>query len=225
MPSCPAGHDSATTDYCDVCGAPMTSEHPVVVATPARFCANCAAAREGRFCEVCGHDSAKPVDATSMMPEAGSGEWSALVQADRSWFDEVRRRGGPEAAVLTFPPHCPQRRFVLSGAWLAIGRGSRSRGIAPDIDLSGPPLDPGVSAMHALLLARPGGGWELIDLDSTNGTTLGDAPEPITPNTTVALAHGDRIKLGAWTTITITYSPHAGPVLLTHGNGQEREAP
>jgi len=54
---------------------------------------------------------------------------------------------------------------------------------------------------------------------------LGDAPEPITPNTAVALAHGDRIKLGAWTTITITYSPGAAPMLLTHGNGQEREAP
>jgi pSer/pThr/pTyr-binding forkhead associated (FHA) protein len=64
-----------------------------------------------------------------------------------------------------------------------------------------------VSALHALLLARPDGGWELVDLDSTNGTTVGDATDPIAPNTAVALAHGDRIKLGAWTTITILFSP------------------
>jgi pSer/pThr/pTyr-binding forkhead associated (FHA) protein len=94
---------------------------------------------------------------------------------------------------------------ILSGARLTIGRRSLSRGIEPDIDLSGPPPDPGVSVRHALLLACPGG-WELVDLDSTNGTTVGDATEPVPPNTPVALAHGDRIKLGAWTIITITCS-------------------
>jgi FHA domain len=147
------------------------------------------------------------------------GEWSALVRADRSWFDEVCRRGGPDAAILKFPPYCPQRRFTLSGTRLAIGRGSRSWGIEPDIDLSGPPLDPGVSALHALLLARPDGGWELVDLDSTTGTTVGDTTDPIAPNTAVTLAHGDRIKLGAWTTITIMFAAtthpdaaHAGPL-------------
>jgi hypothetical protein len=32
---------------------------------------------------------------------------------------------------------------------------------------------------------------------------LGDEPHPIPPNTPVPLADGTRIKLGAWTTITL----------------------
>jgi hypothetical protein len=206
MSSCPAGHDSVTQDYCDVCGVPMTGDEPLTAAAPEpateQLCVNCGAAREGRFCEECGHDGAKPIIPRQT---AGSGEWSALVRADRSWFDEVRQRNGPDAKTLEFPEDCPERRVILSGARLAIGRRSLSRGIEPDIDLSGPPPDPGVSAQHALLLARSGR-WELVDLDSTNGTTLGDATEPVPPNTPVALTHGDRIKLGAWTTITIMCS-------------------
>jgi hypothetical protein len=126
-----------------------------------------------------------------------------VVRADRAWFEEVRRRDGPDAAAVDFPRYCPDRRFELAGDQVAIGRRSRSRGTAPEIDLSGPPLDPGVSAQHALLLARPDGGWELVDLDSTNGTSIGDRTEPIPPHTPVPLADGDRIRLGAWTTITV----------------------
>jgi hypothetical protein len=185
----------------------MTADEPVTPASPEpateQRCDNCGAARDGRFCEECGHDAAKPI--VPRLATAGSGEWSALIRADRSWFDEVRQRNGPDAKILEFPQHCPERRMILSGARLTIGRRSLSRSIEPDIDLSRPPPDPGVSVRHALLLARPGG-WELVDLDSTNGTTVGDATEPVPPNTPVALAHGDRIKLGAWTIITITCS-------------------
>lgn len=185
-------------------------------------CASCGRTRDGRFCEECGHDATTPLDTTGTVAVTAAGEWSALVQADRSWFEEVRSRHGPDVAALEFPQYCPQRRFLLSGARLTIGRRSRSRGIEPEIDLTGPPMDPGVSTLHALLLARPDGGWELVDLDSTNGTTLGDATDPIPPNTAVALAHGDRIKLGAWTTITVTVtvSPVPGQNLLSRGNGQ-----
>jgi FHA domain-containing protein len=215
MATCPAGHDSATTDYCDTCGAPMTGKDRATAptapaATPAQHCAQCGATRDGRFCESCGHDAAKPVDPLPAVAATGPGAWSALVQADRSWFEEVRSHNGPDVANLEFPQYCPDRRFILSGTRVAIGRRSRARGIEPDIDLSGPPLDPGVSALHALLVARLDGGWELVDLDSTNGTTLGDAPEPVAPNIAVALAHGDRIKLGAWTTITVTFSATPG---------------
>ena len=218
MTTCPAGHDSATDDYCDVCGlaveaptAPFPAPPPPVPAV--ETCARCGAERPGRFCEECGHDAALPVPG----PEAGApGEaqaagpdravpsgWTAVVRADRAWFEEVRHREGPDAASVDFPRYCPERRFELTGGQVAIGRRSRSRGTAPEIDLSGPPLDPGVSAQHALLLARPDGGWDLVDLDSTNGTSIGDTDEPIAPHTPVPLADGDRIRLGAWTTITV----------------------
>jgi pSer/pThr/pTyr-binding forkhead associated (FHA) protein len=126
-----------------------------------------------------------------------------VVRADRAWFEEVLRRNGPDSAGLQFPAFSTERRFVLDRPQLAIGRRSRSRGIEPEIDLSAPPVDPGVSALHALLVGRPDGGWDVVDLDSTNGTVVGDRPDPIPPNTPVRLADGDVVKVGAWTTITL----------------------
>lgn len=190
----------------------------------------CGAERLGRFCEDCGHDSALPAPPERLMgapppderaieevprhgppvddpgPTSGpqrAGGWAVVVSADREWFEEVRRRDGPDVATVEFPRYCPERRFPLTGRQLAIGRRSRSRGTNPEIDLSGPPLDPGVSAQHALLVARSDGGWDLVDLNSTNGTSLGDSADPVAANTPVALEAGDRIRLGAWTTITV----------------------
>src|SRR5690349_11498416 len=68
MPTCPKGHQSVATDYCDECGSPIggTAAAPAGVApetggvaqsgTPAEACPSCGAPRTGRFCEVCGHD-------------------------------------------------------------------------------------------------------------------------------------------------------------------------
>ncbi|MEJ3654440.1 FHA domain-containing protein [Actinomycetes bacterium KLBMP 9759] len=231
--TCPVGHESTTTDYCDVCGRPLGAASDAVgsaggtaqlppapppAAPAATVCANCGARRDGRFCEVCGHDGAveavspvgpvAPATAPSPAPPtpppaAKALSWSATVEADRAWYEEVRKRNGPDAGGLEFPPFCPERRFELTGSRLTIGRRSRSRGIFPEIDLTGPPLDPGVSTLHALLQVRDDGGWEIIDLNSTNGTTVGEGSSTIAPNTPVPLSDGDRIRLGAWTTITI----------------------
>jgi FHA domain len=212
--SCTEDHSSATGEYCGVCGLRLRGAQPAAVPPPpADRCPNCGAAREGRFCEVCGYDSAlgpppEPASAAGadvppVPPRASGGTWTAVVRADRAWFEEVLRRSGPDAATLQFPAFSTERRFVLDGPQLAIGRRSRSRGIEPEIDLSAPPLDPGVSALHALLVGRPDGGWDVVDLDSTNGTVVGDGSDPIPPNTPVPLADGDVVKVGAWTTITL----------------------
>jgi len=132
------------------------------------------------------------------------------VRADRAWFDEVVRRDGPDAATLRFPAFSTERRFVLDRPQLSIGRRSRSRGIEPDIDLSAHPVDPGVSALHALLVRRGDGGWDVVDLDSTNGTVVGDGTDPIAPNAPVPLADGDVVKVGAWTTITLVGPDQSG---------------
>jgi FHA domain len=228
--TCPDGHPSDTDDYCDVCGTPMaaavTPASPVAPATvvapagPApQVCASCGAARDGRFCEDCGHDSALPVPAAApgARDARGAGAdaratrsgWTAVVRADRDWFEVVRAREGPDAAGLAFPLYCPERRFTLAGSRLSIGRRSRSRGIEPDIDLSGPPLDPGVSALHAVLLSQPDGRWHIVDLDSTNGTAVGATVHSalIPSNTPVPIGAGDQIRLGAWTTITLVHTP------------------
>ncbi len=216
MATCASGHESVSTDYCDVCGlalAPSTPEPPTAAPpaappAPALRCAICGAPRDGRFCEECGHDATVPAPPPAH-PAGRSGDtatWDAVVRADRGWFDEVRRRDGPDAAELEFPRYYPELRFDLAGTQLAIGRRSRSRGTDPDIDLSGPQLDPGVSAQHALLVAGPNG-WEVVDLASTNGTSVNENPTTIPPHTPVPLVDGDRIHLGAWTTITIGRHP------------------
>jgi hypothetical protein len=189
-----------------------------------------------RFCEECGYDftgaatgpkatsvpvvpvGGEPPGATPLPGDgAGAGEpaplsppavagatdpaWEAVAVADRSYFERLDPEG------VTFPPHYPERTFALSGAEISIGRRSTARGIAPGIDLSGRPEDGGISHLHALLVLQDDGSYALVDPGSTNGTTVNDDPRPVTPDVPVPLADGDRLHLGAWTTITI----HARP--------------
>ncbi len=107
---------------------------------------------------------------------------------------------------MAFPRYCPERAFSLTGPQIRIGRRSRSRGITPEIDLTGPPEDTGVSHLHALLVSTSDG-WAVVDPGSTNGITINGAGEPIAVDRPVPLADGDRIHLGAWTTITLS-APH-----------------
>jgi hypothetical protein len=233
MATCPQGHTSTDEEFCDVCGreiggapaavavdAPTVAE-PELPAAGA-ICQVCGAALAGRFCEACGHDSlapppAKPVTVTApvtgsaapdvppvpadRMPETAT--WTATVTADRAYFDSVMAVDGPDASGITFPQYCPDRHFPLAGKEISVGRQSRSRGIMPDIDLLGPPEDPGVSHLHALLLAQADGSWSIVDLDSANGTLVNDDTKPLRPNMPRALDDGDRVYIGAWTRITL----------------------
>jgi pSer/pThr/pTyr-binding forkhead associated (FHA) protein len=126
-----------------------------------------------------------------------------VVRADSAYFEVVKAMGGADAAALAFPRFVPERRFMLTGEQMVIGRRSRSRGVNPDIDLVGPPEDPGVSHLHALLVAAQDG-WVVVDLESANGTYLNDpSTKPIDPNVPVPVKDGDKIFLGAWTALTI----------------------
>lgn len=130
--------------------------------------------------------------------------WMAVVSADRDYFTDMMARSGPEAAGLFFPPYCPERRIPLTGrGQLRIGRRSQHRGTVPEIDLSVPPEDPGASHQHALLAEQADGSWVLVDQDSTNGTTVNGGAESIAPHTAIPLNDGDRVHVGAWTTITL----------------------
>src|SRR6266704_2673729 len=327
MPTCPSGHDSASSDFCDVCGmridgaaapAPSAASVPAAASVPsagapaagsqapplgpAELCPQCGSGRTGQFCEVCGFDfasgkgrrpapaSAGPaggagagatmagaavpgaagadaaapapagpaasspapsrpaktaddeaasgpsagaaapagagpgsgVDAARGGPGPGSGGgaapgqagvpgpaaatgaaagWTAVVTADRGYYDSVIAEGGPDAASIEFPGYCPERRFRLSGRELRIGRRRVSRGLEPEIDLTGPPADPGVSHLHAVLIAEPDGTWAVLDPGSANGTVVNEGE--IVAGVRVPLHDGDRVCVGAWTVLTI----------------------
>src|SRR3954467_5844651 len=167
-------------------------------ATGPRACPACGAPLADRFCEDCGADSlaapppkvepvaapvaaavaeeapATPVAPVAPVAASAPRTWSVVVSADRKYYESGKADGGPDADSIQFPPYCPDRHFPLPGQQVSIGRRSATRGILPDIDLTGPPEDPGVSRLHALLVSDPDGtdggtGWAVVDMNSANG--------------------------------------------------------
>ncbi|ASQ94698.1 FHA domain-containing protein [Streptomyces sp. 11-1-2] len=136
-------------------------------------------------------------------PPSAPGNWIAVVAPDREYFMAMMNRSGPEAAGLNLPAYSPEQQLPLNSGQITIGRRRHSTGEAPDIDLGRPPEDPGVSHQHALLVQQPDGVWAVVDQDSTNGTTINGGEEPIQPFVPVPLRDGDRVHVGAWTTITV----------------------
>ncbi len=293
MAVCPSGHDSASDDFCDVCGmriggSPATGPSPAATgpsagatgpsagatgpsaaatgpsrgatgaspwpgpaAAPAEPCPRCGTPRTGQFCEACGFNFSAPsftpatptgpapsvppspsVPPTSWAPPAPSvppipsvastppvspapgpttpsmssfpypqATWTVVVAADRAYYERVQALTGPEGAAVAFPSYCAERRFQLVGNQMRIGRRSVSRGLAPEIDLTGPPADPGISRLHAVLIATPDGNWAVLDPGSANGTLVNGSEIGIGDQ--VPLHDGDRINLGAWTAITV----------------------
>jgi serine/threonine-protein kinase len=132
---------------------------------------------------------------------AAAGTWTAVVAADRAYYDSVQAVSDTDAASIAFPAFVPERRFRLSGAEVRIGRRSVSRHIEPEIDLTGPPADTGVSRLHAVLTVSPDQSWSVVDAGSGNGIVVNGKDVPA--GEVVPLRHGDRIHLGAWTVITI----------------------
>jgi hypothetical protein len=199
MAICAEGHTSTAEDYCDVCGAPIGSPSAPAASAPpeTKVCPACGASISGRFCETCGHDSALPAPTT---PVQGPVTWTAVVTADREFYDRVVARGGPDS--VDFPQFFPERRITLQRDAALIGRHNRDQGVTPEIDLGLQPADRGVSTQHAVLRIRDSGPT-ITDLGSTNGTSLNDSEDLLANGVETALSDGDRIHVGAWTTIRI----------------------
>lgn len=199
MSACPAGHESAASDYCDVCGLSMTAHGTLPADLPSEPCPHCGAPAPGRFCEVCGFSGdSQPAVRMAVAPETS---WTAVITASRSYYETVLEGGGLDASEVPFPDDYPERRIQLTGSQLRIGRRSVSKEVAPEIDLTGPPADPAVSRLHAVLVAQAGASWAVIDPGSENGTSINGAE--IAVGDLVPLRDGDCVCVGAWTAITI----------------------
>ena len=127
--------------------------------------------------------------------------WTAIVATDRVYYDSVQADADQDAASISFPGFVPERRFSLSGTEVRIGRRSLTQHLEPEIDLTGPPTDPGVSRLHAVLTAGQDGTWSVTDPGTVNGITLNG--KDVAPGQPTPLRHGDRLHLGMWTLITI----------------------
>lgn len=189
MTGCPHPHqaDAAGDGYCPICGLAL----PTV---QAGICAGCGAARSGgAFCEHCGHHH--DLAAASAGPPPPT-RWMVVVAADRRQFDAF---SGADRGFEF--PDLPERRVELEVDLVRIGNAVGPAEERPEVDLCGPPADPGVSRQHAELLRQPDGSWAVRDAGSTNGTFVGR--HRLVPGAVMPLAAGDRIRLGLWTCLTL----------------------
>lgn len=217
MSVCPAGHDSTTDDFCDVCGeaidpsavaaAPVTDPAPATAASPTTpppsgatiACAGCGdqVPADALFCEGCGRDLTTGQMPPGPAPAAAAvtSGWVMEQWVDTDWF-ALRGEGRCPTAGA------PRVHAIDDGS--TIGRPSKSRHITPDVDCSG---DGAVSARHAVL-HQVGDIWSVTDVGSTNGTYVGAAgdglpQDPIAPQVAVELGDLDRIFIGAHTRLVI----------------------
>ena len=147
------------------------------------------------FCERCGEGAGpRPV-----APGRGN-EWVLVVEIDTD--DERPRPDG-----LDPPSGRTPTVIALEDDDVLVGRSSPGREDRPDVDLSGPLADPAVSHRHLRLRRCSDGGYEVVDLGSTNGTLLRGASGPLEPGRPVRLEDGDRVQIGAWTTLAIRRAP------------------
>ncbi len=124
-----------------------------------------------------------------------------MVGTDREYYERMRLTRALTGPGITFPDFTNERRFTLEGRQMRIGRRSAARGLEPEIDLADPPADPGISRLHAVLIAGPDGSWSVLDPGSANGTLLNG--REIAVGDLIVLHDGDRINVGIWTVITV----------------------
>jgi FHA domain/zinc-ribbon domain len=205
---CPHGHESTTSDFCDVCGEPIeappaapTVEAPAgSSAAPTQECPNCGAENpaDALFCEACGYDFTTGQLPSANPPMADPGaDWVAELWIDPDWFAFQDTAGG---CATSGPPTI----VPIRGTTALVGRPSRSRGITPEIDCAN---DGAVSHRHAQLMLDHDR-WYVEDLGSTNGTFIGAPGEPLPttplePRERHELADDERVYVGAWTRIMV----------------------
>jgi hypothetical protein len=123
--------------------------------------------------------------------------WVVEVWVDPEWYADQQSPDPMPSAGLP-------RTVVLTARSALVGRASRSRGIAPDVDCE---PDSGVSRRQAQL-TTDGTRWWVEDLESANGTFVAPAsgPLPVDPipvGRKHELGPDDRVYLGGWTRLVV----------------------
>jgi hypothetical protein len=191
---------------------PLPSSVRAALPSACPACGEPRAEPDARFCEVCRYDfvsrkagpppigarpptpSAAP-PASAAPPPLGANppafeKWVIAVAIDPSLDTEP----DPESPC---PKDAPTAAFAIDRTEMLIGRHDDRRDIHPDL----PVHDPGASRRHAKLVLSADGTLELLDLASTNGTSLNGVQ--LGAGARAGLKAGDEITFGRWTRITV----------------------
>ena len=210
MTTCPAGHETEATDYCDVCGIAMSSGEGATAPAPddtATFnaldpaaegaadgtCPNCQASNptDALFCEACGYDFTTGSMPRAMAPPAGAPSADEVTPAadanpsaplSAGWVAEIWIDPDWYAdQKSTDPLPSPGLPTVVPLKHASILIGRASRSRNISPDID-LSSDNGISRRHAQL-TTDGTRWWVEDLGSSNGTYVGGAvgPMPTTP--------------------------------------------
>jgi hypothetical protein len=230
--TCPAGHETTATDYCDVCGIAMDEAPRPAPDDTATFsaldpdavdgsdgtCPNCQSSNpvDALFCEACGYDFTtgsmpRTVPPPGAVPTAEevtpAADPNPSASLSDGWVAEIWIDPdwyADQKSTDSLPSPGLPTVVPLRHTSILIGRASRSRNITPDIDLSS---DNGISRRHAQL-TTDGTRWWVEDLGSSNGTYVGGSVGPL-PTTPIPqgqkkeIASDERVYLGAWTRIVV----------------------
>jgi hypothetical protein len=208
-----------------IAAAAGIAPHDLMTGAGGPPCPVCATPRVvgSRFCEVCRFDfqgaaaapaaeAAVPAEAapapspgkqqskaTAASPPPGPAvissepvpqHWDVIVAVDPA----INKNPDPAQPC---PQNAPERVFPLDLDENLVGRRSDRKDIHPEIMVA----DPGISRRHLSIRRRDDGGILAIELGSTNGTSLNDAP--LEPGIPTPLCDGDQLALGCWTRLTI----------------------
>ena len=210
MTTCPAGHETEATDYCDVCGIAMSSGAEATAPAPddtATFsaadpaaegaadgtCPNCQASNptDALFCEACGYDFTTGSMPRTLAPPGGAPSADEVTPAadpnpsatlSTGWVAEIWIDPDWYAdQKSTDPLPSPGVPTVVPLKHASILIGRASRSRNIHPDID-LSSDNGISRRHAQL-TTDGTRWWVEDLGSSNGTYVGGSvgPLPTTP--------------------------------------------
>lgn len=172
-------------------GGSQVSEAPPAGVTS---CPACGELAGGRFCESCGYDLV-----SGRAPVPAPATVTLTLSADRGHWDRMVGSGEP-----VFPAAVPALTFQLTGDRATLGRIRTGARADVDLALTGAAADPAVSHHQCEFERGPDGlGWVVRDSGSANGTWINDADQPLAAGQIHPLADGDRIRIGAWTCLTV----------------------
>ncbi len=217
---CPRGHDSASDDYCSVCGVRNPGSSVLAGVRPAvesasgeTVCLVCGLLRDGtdRYCVNCGYDF-EMGEPFVPEPEPQSNGYPSIPAAPMISGPLATATAPPAPAAPSLvllasvntmrfddpgspppPMDLSERTFILDRHSIVIGR----EGGSLDIPIHG---DPYISRRHAEIVWM-GSAWGIRDLGSTNGTRVNGVP--LEGSEVKLLSPDDVIELGFFSQLTV----------------------